>query len=286
MTVAKLTLASSAFLLTVLIAAPAAAECDAQCGDPCHGSCSVNPPDSSPCGTSCTGGACGTLTCQEYGEPGTCNHQATWDCEEAGGGGGGNPLEKNPSPPLTVAPPWSQPTGWAVLEYPAAGALVMSDEVRVLAASSERFGGLATERLIRREALQRRAAAEDHAERGLPALEVAPSLRVAFWFEPPRGTCARLEMELVDRELMPRSESRRGVVLLEVTIDRGGRVAAVEPLYATLPDLVPALAEHLRGDAWFTNVSGQPGPFQVFVAFTFSGEGPPGYLYAGARQLL
>lgn len=254
-----------------------ALSCTTTCGGECTGECSIN---SIGCSVACKGGGCpGDAECYEYGETVACHHSTKTKCvepEEDEGPPGG------PETQGLRVPPQSE---WAVVSFRTDDVHAVNDDsVRLIAASSPRFGGLAVDDVVRssEEAFEarlelvaeRRAQGELRVEipRSLPVFE-----RVHFMVDPARA-CERVEVSIPSKA----PKKVRGGAFFKVIVSAEGEVSAVSPLYVEEKTNLKALSRFLREEGRLHTTTDVP--VEAFLYLRVDDAGVS-YISAGGSRL-
>jgi hypothetical protein len=266
-------------VLSLGLSQPAeATSCTRDCGGECTGGCTINSPT---CGTTCVGGGCpGDVTCSEYGEDvTTCHQSVTYKCEKSSEG-----IPSGPETQGFTVPPQTE---WALLQYRTDGVNVMpGSQVRLMASSNARYGGLAIDELVRSVEESRRLRTEVRERQKaqgmrlseppfLPAIEKRLHLVVD-----PAGACANVD--LVVPTAAP--ESVHGLGFFRVTASAGGDITAVSPLYGSEGTDLRDLASWLRQEGRLVVAAEVDSPVEAFLYLGASNTGVS-YILGGSKIL-
>lgn len=254
-----------------------ALSCTSTCGGECTGQCTIN---SIGCSVACTGGGCpGDAECYEYGETVPCHHSVKTKCVEPQRDDG------PPEGPETQGFRVPAQSEWAVVTFRTDDVHpVHQATVRLIAASSPRFGGLAIDDVVRssQEAFDARLelVAERRA-RGESSLEIPRSLpifeRVHFLVDPARA-CERVAVAIPTQA----PGKVRGGAFFKVIVSAEGEVSAVSPLYVEEHTSIEALSRFLRQEGRLHTGAGAP--VEAFLYLRADDVGVS-YISAGGSRL-
>jgi hypothetical protein len=230
-----------------------ALSCTQDCGGDCTGSCTIN---SIGCSVACKGGTCpGDAQCYEYGETVACHHSISTTCQEPEEG------EGLPGGPETQGFRVMEQSQWAVVTFRTDDVHPLKgDSVRLIAASTPRYGGVAIDDLIRsseesfdletmiRQRSHRRGDDVMPIPRSLPIFE-----RVHFVVAPATA-CERVQFSIPGQA----PDAVKGSAFFKVIAGADGEVSAVSPLYAEENTNLKALSHFLRQEGQLHTKAGTP----------------------------